>query len=128
LQALYYGLGLNPAYAGLAESAVCHDSCLVSGHRNGIGPHRFHCNTKKSYSGLLAGGEQNVQLPGVGASGNLPPQLYKPIGISSARRKDDHQLIAVFFPFKDPSDHRIDSIGICNRRSPILLHNKSHLF
>jgi hypothetical protein len=59
---------------------------------------------------------------------NLASQLYKPIGFTGARRKDDHQLVARFVSRQDPPGHRIDSFGIDNRSASVFLHYKSHPF
>ena len=117
---------LQPSDDGPGMAAIGAKARLPAGQRDRRHPQRLQCHAQQGCAGLLARGQQGVQLPRAGAGRNalrLPKQVIRRVAL---RGNDGDHLISGALRLCDQPGGTKNPFAVSHRAAAKLLHDQSH--
>ena len=99
---------------------------LAAGVRPGLDAHALDRHRQQRHRDALAGGEQHVELAGVGDRGDLVREVEQLVGGVAHRAHGDHDVVARLAGLDDALRDALDALGIGDARAAVLLHDEAH--
>src|SRR6266849_171211 len=110
----------------LRMNAVGQYARLRAGQGNGFDVQRVERHRRQRDGGLLAGGQQHVQLAFAGERHDFLGELDQVVGHTAHGGDDDDDLVALGAVFGDAAGDVLDARRIAHRSADVLLNNEGH--